>query len=157
MLFGKRQVLPQEAVSPSAVGNVVVAAVRSSVALTRGLLDQKEVDLLVDSGSSISLIQESVATAYYRQIDRAPKGLELTSAEGKEIPVLGCITIPLCLGNLQVNHNFVVIPSLISPVILGIDFLQKYNLVLDFTSTPVGITSKAANELETLPKCMKHI
>lgn len=42
-------------------------------------------------------------------------------------------------------------------MILGIDFLQKYNLVLDFTSTPVGITSKAANELETLPKCMKHI
>ena len=50
-----------------------------------------------------------------------------------------------------------VVLSLISPVILGIDFLQKYNLVLDFTSTIVGITSKAANELETLPKCMKHI
>ena len=76
---------PQEALSPSAVGNVVVAAVRSSAALTRGLLDQKEVDMLVDSGSSISLIQESVATAYSRQIERAPKGLELTSAEGKDI------------------------------------------------------------------------
>ena len=28
---------------------------------------------------------------------------------------------------------------------------------MDFTSTPVGITSKAANELEALPKCMKSI
>ena len=134
-----------------------MAAVRSSAALTRGLLDQKEVDMLVDSGSSISLIQESVATAYSRQIERAPKGLELTSAEGKEIPVLGCITLPLCLGKLRVNHNFVVVHSLISPVILGIDFLQKYNLVLDFTSTPVGVTSKTVIELETLPKCMKPI
>ena len=50
-----------------------------------------------------------------------------------------------------------VVHSLITPVILGIDFLQKYNLGLHFTSTPVGITSKTANELETLPKCMKPI
>ena len=56
---------------------------------------------------------------------------------------------------IQVNHNFVVVHSLISPVILGIDFPQKYNLVMDFTSIPVGITSIAANKLETLPKCMK--
>ena len=67
--------LPQEAVSPSAVGNVVVAAVRSSAALTRGFLDQKEVDMLVDSGSSISLMQESVATAYSKQIEEPQKDL----------------------------------------------------------------------------------
>ena len=101
MLFGKRQRgapkregVPQEAVNPSAVGNVVVAAVRSSAAFTRGLLDQKEVDMLVDSGSSISLIQESVATAYSKEIKRPPKRLGLTSADGKEIPVIGCITLP---------------------------------------------------------------
>ena len=71
MLFGKRQWgtfkregVPREAVSPSAVGNVVVATVRSNTAFTRGLLDQKDVDMLVDSGSSISLIQEGVATAF---------------------------------------------------------------------------------------------
>ena len=78
--------------------------------------------MLVDSGSSISLLQDSVATVYSRQIERAAKGLELTSAEGKEIPVLGCITLPLCLRNLRVNHNFVVIHSLISPVILDYRF-----------------------------------
>ena len=140
-----RERVPQEAVSPSAVVNVVVASVRSNTALTRGLLDQKEVDMLVDSGSSISLIQEGVATAFSRQIERTPN-------EGK-----GCITLPLCLGKLQVNHNFVVVHSLIAPVILGVDFLQKYNLVLDFTSNPVSITPKTANERVALPKIMKPI
>ena len=80
----------QEASSLSAVGNVVVTAVRLSVALTQRLLNQK-VDMLVDSGLSVSLIRESVATAYSRQIERAPKGLQLTSAKGKETPVIGCI------------------------------------------------------------------
>ena len=71
MLFGKRQWgtfkregVPQEAVSPSAVGNVVLATERSNTAVTQGLLDQKNVDMLVDFGSFISLIQESVATAF---------------------------------------------------------------------------------------------
>ena len=123
-----------------------MASIRSNTALTRGLLDEKEVDMLVDSGSSISLIQEGVATAFSRQIERTPKRLDLISAEGKQIPVLGCITLPLCLGKLQVNHNFVVVHSLIAPVILGVDFLQKYKLVLDFTSNPVSITPKTANE-----------
>ena len=50
-----------------------------------------------------------------------------------------------------------VVHSLISPVILGIDFLQKYKLVLDFTSSPVSVTSKPVDGLETLPKSMKPI
>ena len=113
--------------------------------------------MLVDSGSSISLIQESVATAFSRTIEKSPKGLQLISAEGKEIPVLGCITLPLRLGKLKVNHNFVAVHSLITPVILGVDFLQKNNLVLDFTSTPVSITPKTVNEWEALPKSMKPL
>ena len=42
-------------------------------------------------------------------------------------------------------------------MILGIDFLQKYNLVLDFTSTAVSVTSKPADGLEILLKKMKPI
>ena len=37
---------PQEVVSPSAVGNMVVAALRLNTAFTRGFLDQKDVDML---------------------------------------------------------------------------------------------------------------
>ena len=40
------------------------------------------------------------------------------------------------------DHPFVVVQSLITPVISGIDFMQKHGLVLDFTITPVTIHSK---------------
>ena len=69
----KREGVPQEAVSPSAVGNVVAATVRLNTAITRELLDQKDMDMLVDSGSSISLIQEGVATPFSRSIEKSPK------------------------------------------------------------------------------------
>ena len=75
---------------------VVVAAVRSSAAVIKGRLAQKEVDMMVDSGSSISLIEESVAKAYVTKTEVPPKGLQLVSAEGKEIPVVGCTTLPVC-------------------------------------------------------------
>ena len=44
-----------------------------------------------------------------------------------------------------------------APGILGVDFLLKYNLVLDFTSTPVSINPKTVNEWEALSKSMKPL
>jgi len=142
------------------VGNVVVvAAVRSSAAVIKEFLAQKEVDMMVDSGSSVSLIEESVARAHVTKTEVPPKGLQLISAEGKEIHVLGSVTLPVRLAGLKVSHSFVVVQSLISPVILGIDFLQQHNLVLDFTTTPVGIVCKQHSSKVTspLPKCMKPL
>jgi len=38
-----------------------------------------------------------------------------------------------------VLHNFVVVDSLLVPVILGVDFLQIHRVMLDFSTTPVKI------------------
>ena len=109
--------VPQELTRPpSSVGNVVVvAAVRSSAAVIKGFLAQKEVDMMVDSGSSVSLIEESIARAYVTKTEARPKGLQLISAEGKEIHVLGSITLPVRLAGLKVSHSFVMVQSLICP------------------------------------------
>ena len=34
-------------------------------------------------------------------------------------------------------HNFVVVNSLVVPVILGVGFLQTHGVLLDFSTTPV--------------------
>ena len=46
------------------------------------------------------------------------------------------------LNEVEVSHNLVVVKQLIAPVTLGIDFLQKNCLVLDFSSTPVEVHQK---------------
>ena len=43
---------------------VVTAAVQPSAAVMRGVWDNKEVDMMLDSGSPISLIEESVAASF---------------------------------------------------------------------------------------------
>ena len=106
--------------------------------LQSGASDNK-VEIMLDSGSSISLIQESIATPFSDKNKICPSGLQLTSASGDNIPILGCITLPVCIGELQTAHPLVVVKSLITPVILGLDFLQKYRMILDFTSSSVKI------------------
>lgn len=51
--------------------------------------------------------------------------------------------LPLCIRELQTTHPLVVVQSLIVPAILGLDFLQKHGVVLDFASTPIKISSQA--------------
>ena len=53
----------RKTIGPPSVVNVVTAAVRSSAAVLRGIIGSKAVELVLDSGSIIYLIQESVATS----------------------------------------------------------------------------------------------
>ena len=46
-------------------------------------------------------------------------------------------------GGVCAEHPMIVVRSLITQVILGIDFLQKHGLVLDCTTMPVNITAHA--------------
>ena len=93
------------------------------------------VEIVMDSGSSISLIMENYVKSSY-QNQAAPNGLKLVSAAEEPISVVGKVVAPIQVG---VHHNFVVVHSLITPVILGMDFLQKHGIMLDFTTTPVTI------------------
>jgi len=126
------------------VTGAITAAVQPSAAVTKGMICEREVDMMLDTGSSISLIEESVAAAFSRE-DIIPSNVKLVSAAGNSIPVLGCITLPIQLGNLTARHSLVVVRSLISPVILGLDFLQTNEIVLDFTSKALKISTLHSN------------
>ena len=106
------------------------------------MVGERKVEMMLDSGSSISLIQESVVTAFSTEYNAVSFGSKLVSASGDNIPVLGCMTLSLCIGEVQASNPLVVVQSLIVPVILGLDFLQKHGMVLDFTSNPVKIGSQ---------------
>ena len=94
--------------------------------------------MMLDSGSTISLIQGSVATGLPAVKQLASNELQLVSAAGEPIPVVGRVVLPVQVGGLHVEHPMIVVQSLITQVILGMDFLQKHGLVLDFT-LPVNI------------------
>ena len=121
------------------VNSLVVAAIRTQDSIITEVVKNKLVEIMIDSGSSISLVRRSVTTDH--ALNTAPQGLLLVSAAGEPISVLEQITLPIQLGDIKVDDLFVVVQSLITPVILDIDFMHKHGLVLDFTTTPITIHS----------------
>ena len=68
-----------------------------------------------------------------------PKRIQLISAAGEHIPVIDQVSILVNLSDRQIEQPFVVVGMLIVPVILGLDFLHKHRLILDFATCPIKI------------------
>ena len=47
--------------------------------------------------------------------------------------------VPLHIGTLSVTHEMYVAPQLVAPVILGTDFLAKFNVCLDYKTKSVTV------------------
>ena len=92
----------QEQLEPHNVISVVVAAVRPNAATICRMLGEHKVETMLDSGSTISLIQESTAALFSREHKILPYGLQLMSASNScdNIPTLGCVTLPLSIREL---------------------------------------------------------
>ena len=52
----------------------------------------------------------------------------LTTANGSPMHIIGHATITLHLKNLRVTHHFIVVESLMTDVILSIDFQREYRI-----------------------------
>ena len=118
-------------------------------------------EMMLDLGSSVSLVQkESIPwTGNICKVCAQP-GVQLVTASGEELEIVDHISAPVKLGNLQVSHKFVVVNRLVAPVILGIDFLQKHGLTLDFTTTPVGVHKShkvVTAQQQHIPQQLKNI
>ena len=111
------------------------------------------VEVMLDSGSSVSLIRQKVLNKMQgiTKIQAEVTSLRLVTASENQLPMLDHIRVPVILGELKLMHDFVVVESLVSPVILGIDFLQSNALVLDFGKTPVqvSLSKQHTNELQS--------
>ena len=110
-------------------------------AVITGRLGGIGVDIMLDSGSSVSLIRNELLQKLDSIVQIPPETfpLQLVTASGEELP-LDHVRMPIHLGELKLMHTFVVVNNLVSPVVLGVDFLQANALVLDFTKTPVEVT-----------------
>ena len=92
-------------------------------------------ELMLDSGSSISLVQRDVLSQAQNVVGvKATRSLQLVTASGEQLPIVGHIQALVKLGELKLLHDFVVVEYLVTPVIFGADFLHENALVLDFTS-----------------------
>lgn len=116
---------------------ITVATIKSRLAVAPGKLCDTVVEVMLDSGSSVSLVQQCILsrTRGWTSTD-TPKGLRLVTASGENLPIEDYVRARVKIGELDIAHDFVVVKSLVTHVILGVDFLHKNALMLDFTTNP---------------------
>ena len=90
----------------------------------------------MDSGAAVSLIHLQAYKLMPDTLKTAitlPGELEtLMTADGLPMHIIGHATITLHLKNLRVTHHFIVVKSLMTDVILGIDFQREYRISYDW-------------------------
>ena len=101
-------------------------------------------EVMLDSGSSVSLLSQNIAQKLIGARPQPIPQVQLQTASGDSLPIINYISVDVQLNTMDtaVYHNFIIVPNLIAPVILGIDFFQQHSLILDFTETTIQIYPK---------------
>ena len=119
---------------------ITVATVRQTNSTVFVTINNVPVEAMLDSGSSISLLRQDIVASVPGEIQSLPHPHhKLVTASGQSLTIVDCVQLIVCLNHLTVSHNFIVVQELITPAILGIDFLQQHNLILDFSTSPVTV------------------
>lgn len=127
-------------VSPADTPTITVATTKTDAVTISGYIGENAVQMMLDSGSSLSLLRcNSLASMVgVQQLSNRPI-VRLVTAAGTPIAITDYVKAPVKIGNVEVTQQFLVIDSLISPVIFGIDFMKRHEVTLDLTTTPVGV------------------
>jgi len=113
---------------------VTVLAVKSSSASLTGEFAGTVMEMMLDSGSAVSLVvKQEITNLGQDKLTNIPASkLRLVTASGEPLPITGCVQALVRISWLEVVHQFLVVERLVAPVILGIDFLQQHNVILNF-------------------------
>ena len=100
--------------------------------------------MMLDSGSAVSLVRRNIANSCTIESQMPLPQIKLVTASGGKLPIIDCVKAAIEVQGEKFTHDFLVVDNLITPVILGIDFLQEHQLTLNFSRTPVMMTKTAA-------------
>ena len=128
---------------------IMVATVKKHATVIVGKVGGNGTEIMLDSGSSVSLIRRGLLSHIHGAIKLPiPSQPQLVTASGEPLLVVDHIRAEVEVKDLRTVHDFLVVDSLVTPVILGIKFLQENQLILDFSCVPVGIKASGAQ-----PQC----
>ena len=130
-----------------------MATVKNNATVIQGKVGNVNVEIMLDSGSAVSLLRQNEASLMETHpISSGNPFIELVTASGKPLPILSCVEAPIQMTNtIKTTHQFLIVHSLIYPVILGTDFLYRHQLSLDFTSIPVTVHQHNADLQDVQP------
>ncbi|UYV84721.1 hypothetical protein LAZ67_X003197 [Cordylochernes scorpioides] len=94
------------------------------------IIDDIAFSALVDSGSSFSVISDGLRRQLKKTMFK-DSGMTLKVADGRNVTSTGRCTISLSINGLEQPLEFIVLPNSNPSIILGWDFLEASNAVID--------------------------
>ena len=96
-----------------------------------GWIYGKKVTAFLDCGSSVSMVSRMFVWALgkIKEIRNSP--IKIRSFTRDQVPIIGEINLPLELAGRVVNHRFLVTDLLDSEILIGLDYMQSGELILD--------------------------
>ena len=110
-----------------------MATVRNNGTVIKGKVGNVNVEVMLDTGSAVSLLRHKEAALMETcPLLSGSPFIELVTASGELLPILSHVEATVQMTNtLKAPYQFLVVHSLIYPVILGTDFLYEHQLSLD--------------------------
>eukprot|EP00118_Oscarella_pearsei_P022435 m.259562 g.259562 ORF g.259562 m.259562 type:complete len:908 (+) comp40423_c1_seq7:203-2926(+) len=114
----------------SAAATTEVCHVKGSISslVTRGKVKDAQLDCLVDTGATVSLIPVTLVTQPTEQLQGAR---EVKGVDGRSLDIVGTVKLDLTLGDWGTRHEFLVTTAELTGPILGTDFLLAHGMVVD--------------------------
>ena len=109
------------------------SAAVSSLLTVKGSIGGHETNMLVDTGSGVTLIREDV----WKQIHAKTLGTlqpvlrSVVTASGEKLKLLGETNVKVSIGGVSGYHLVLVAQQLTQECLLGTDFLSQYGCVVD--------------------------
>ena len=98
-------------VSPSNDCVVTVAAVKCNTAILTGELAVKIMEIMIDSGSAVSLVMKQEVDTKDKLFNVPVPKLRVVTASGEPMLIIGCIQAPVRISHLEITHQFLVVDT----------------------------------------------
>ena len=96
-------------------------------------IGNKSFHCLCDSGASVSILSsKALADVDEKLVEKCDDIIQLSSATGEDIKVLGRFKIPVSLkGKTTFNHIFNIVNNIKFDAVIGMDFIRQHGVIID--------------------------
>ncbi|KAL1514358.1 hypothetical protein ABEB36_003627 [Hypothenemus hampei] len=121
--------------SISSPQEVVLQTSGSNILSIKGIINDKYIDIVLDTGAGRSIIRKNIAT----KIDKIHSNIDIIGAGGIRIPIIGKNIGKIELGNVKIYTPLLIANHLSRPVILGNDFLQRTGAIINYRDNTISL------------------
>ena len=80
---------------------ITVATTKLHAAIITGNVGDKSVEIMLDSGSSISLLAQSIVSELYNILPMGLPPVQLKTVVGEPLPIIDYISTQVCISNME--------------------------------------------------------